>query len=226
MTDVSDRTDQEKQAAAEKLQAEARKANAEAAKAEAEAEQVALELAELREKEQSRLADDDHKRLYRFFGEVSASSVGKCVKKLVEWHRLDPECGITIVIDSPGGSIIDGFHLFDTILWLRDRGHHVTIIAQGMAASMAGVLLQAADKRVMTRQAALLIHEASFGAVGSFGQIEDQVKFVEMLQDRILTIFAERSNLSKVQIRNRWRRKNWWMLADAALKHGFVDAVE
>lgn len=213
------------EAEAAKFAAETRKALAEAQAAEADAEQAAMRLRKAEEDERARLADDDHNRLYRFSGAVSEGSVKACVSKLVQWHRLDPDCGISIVLDSPGGSIIDGFHLFDTILWLREKGHKVTTIGQGMAASMAGVLLQAGDHRVMTRQATLLIHEASFAALGSFGQVEDQVKFVEKLQDRILTIFADRSNLSKAQIRNRWKRRNWWMLADEALKLGFVDAV-
>lgn len=206
-------------------EAEARKLTAEAREAEANARVAELKLEAAEESEKARLADDDHRHVLRFMGPVVDASVKASIDKLVRWHRLDPTCDITIVFDSPGGGIIEGFSLFDQILWLRDHGHKVTTIGQGMAASMAGVLLQAGDVRVMSPQASLLIHEASFGAMGSFGQVEDQVKFVQKLQERILQIFADRSTLSTAQIRNRWKRTNWWLDANEALELGFVDEV-
>ena len=95
-----------------------------------------------------------------------------------------------------------------------------------MAASMGGVLLQAGTRRIMAPQSSLLIHEAQFNTSGSFGQVEDQVDYVKKLQERILDILAERSTLSKRQIKTRWLRKNWWLMADEALELGFVDAIK
>lgn len=222
-----------------RLAAEAELARAEARKALLEADQAELGLDEFRamnrltelrlakaeEDEAIRLANDSHHRVFRLVGSVNGASVEKAIAQLVQWHRIDPECSITVVIDSGGGGIIEGFALYDTILWLRSQGHHFTTIAQGMAASMAGILLQAGTERVMGAQASILIHEASFGAMGSFGQVEDQVEFVRKLQDRLLGILAERSSLSKTQIRNRWKRKNWWLDAPEALTLQFVDRV-
>lgn len=234
-----ERTEEEMAASAEKLKAEAQKALAEARKANLEADNAELEGKSQRifvekqeleaklwhEKHAARLNDDDHQRVYRFLESVTSSSVKDAISTLVRWSRTDPGCPITIIFDSPGGSIIDGFHLFDVIIELRRKGHEITTVAQGMAASMAGVLLQAGDIRVMSEQAALLIHEASFGAMGSYGKVEDQVEFVKKLQKRILKIFANRSNMSEEEIENKWHRKDWWMLADEALELGFCDEV-
>lgn len=233
------KTSEEVSAAIRKAEAQAAQAEAQARKAIAEAEIIelgrqevldmtrlsAMRLAKIEEEEQERQASDSHHRVYRFLGEVTSVSARAAVAKLVQWHRIDPECKIIFVIDSPGGGIIEGFHLFDTIQWLRSEGHHITTIAQGMAASMGGVLLQAGDERVMGPLATMLIHEASFMAYGSFGAVEDTVEFVKKLQDKIIDIFAARSSLSKVQIRNRWRRKNWWLTAEEALDLGFIDRI-
>jgi ATP-dependent Clp endopeptidase proteolytic subunit ClpP len=213
-------------AKASALEAEARKTLAEALAAEARAAVAQLELNRAVEKEGARLADDDHNRVYRFLGGVTGASSLAAVAQLVEWNRLDPGCDITFIIDSPGGGIIEGFHLFDVMLSLRKDGHHITTITNGMAASMGGILLQAGDRRIAGPNASILIHEASFGAMGSMGQVEDTVEFAKKLQERLLGILAERSSLTKTQIRNRWKRKNWWLDADEALKFGFVDAIE
>jgi ATP-dependent protease ClpP protease subunit len=91
---------------------------------------------------------------------------------------------------------------------------------------MAGILLQAGDVRVMNAEAWLLVHEASFGAGGKLGEVEDTVEWVKKVSKRVKDIFAKRSNLSSSQIESRWRRKDWWIDADEALKLGFCDVIE
>ncbi len=90
---------------------------------------------------------------------------------------------------------------------------------------MAGILLQAGDVRTMGRESWLLIHQAAFSALGSTYEIEDRVEWVKRIQDRILDIFADRSKLTKAQIRRRWHRKDWWIDSDEALKLGLVDEL-
>jgi ATP-dependent Clp endopeptidase proteolytic subunit ClpP len=167
--------------------------------------------------ERSHLADDYYMRVYRFTTDVSAASAAKCMGTLALWSRLTPECDIEIVFNSPGGSVVDGMALFDFIQDIRDKGHIVTTSCLGMAASMAGILLQAGDKRTMGRQSWLMIHEASFGAAGKIGEVEDTYEWVKRVQDRILDIFAERSNLDRAELAQNWLRKDWWLSSDEAL---------
>jgi ATP-dependent protease ClpP protease subunit len=94
-----------------------------------------------------------------------------------------------------------------------------------MAASMAGILLQAGDTRVMAKESWLMIHEASFGASGKIGDVEDTVEWVKMVQERILSIFSERSGLTKAFLKKNWQRKNWWISSDYALKLNLIDEV-
>jgi len=208
------------------LEAEARKANAEAGKFEAEAEVVALTAAKAKRAAAEELATDKYHHRYSFDAAVGDSSVEACLKQLAEWNRLSPKCGIEIVfVSNPGGGIIAGLALYDYICMLRREGHHVTTSTLGMAASMAGILLQAGDVRVMAKESWLLIHEATFSAMGKVGEIEDTTDWVKRIMKRILVIFAARSKLSVGQIERRWRRKDWWIDSDEALKLGLVDEV-
>ena len=202
----------------EKIVAETRKANADGLKAELEAR------AAFRKREEEK-ADDEENRLYRFAGEVSKNSVSNCMKHLTRWSRLNPKCDMEIIFSSPGGSIIDGFELFDFLQDLRSRGHKLTTGALGMAASMAGILLQAGDTRWIGHQAWLMIHRAAFGAIGKTYEIEDEVKLVKRIEGRILDIFTSRSNLTRHKIVRNWDRKDWWIDADEAVEMGLVDEV-
>jgi ATP-dependent Clp protease protease subunit len=147
------------------------------------------------------------------------------MKKLTQWSRLDPKCDIEIIFSSPGGSIIDGFELFDFIQDLRNNGHTITTGSLGMAASMAGILLQAGDIRWVGGQAWIMIHRAAFGAFGKTYEVEDEVEFVKRIEERILDIFTSRSGLTKLKIKKNWDRKDWWISADEAVELGLVDEV-
>ena len=214
-----------KLAEARKTEAEALNTEALVKKNELEAEKAAIELKfkqmDLSVKEEKHAKDkaaDEENFLYRFGSEVSGGSVNSCIKKLTEWHRVKPKCDIEIIFSSPGGSIIDGFELFDHIQHLRNEGHHITTGTLGYAASMAGILLQAGDTRWIGQQAWMMIHRAAFGAYGKTFEIEDEVKFVKRMEERILDIFTSRSDLTRNKIKRNWERKDWWISAEESVE--------
>jgi ATP-dependent Clp endopeptidase proteolytic subunit ClpP len=177
------------------------------------------------EKRKEELAAHKYHHIYLFKGAVDDSTAAKCMDQLTLWMRNEPKCDIEIVFNSPGGSITAGLALWDHIQFVRAAGHKVTTSTIGMAASMAGILLQAGDVRVMGKESWLLIHQASFSTGGSFGEVEDTVKWIERIQDRILEIFAARSKMTKAQIKRKWHRSDWWISSDEALKLGLVDEL-
>lgn len=173
------------------------------------------------------LAKDDYHRVYRFTGAVSGASVAACIAKLTEWSRQEPECDIEIVFTSPGGSIIDGFVLYDFVRSLSNQGHRVTTGCLGMAASMAGILLQMGDHRWVGSEGWIMIHRAAFGASGKTFEVEDEVEWVKRVERRILDLFVSRTGgrLSAAKIKRNWDRKDWWLTSDEALELGLVDEV-
>ena len=214
-----------KEAETRKTEAEARKTEAEATKAELEANLAHMDLEKARKKFLREKSQDEENCLYRFSGSVGEASVRKCMNKLTEWARLNEKCDIEIVFSSPGGSIIDGFELFDFIQDLRTSGHKITTGSLGMAASMAGILLQAGDVRWIGHQSWMMIHRAAFGAIGKTYEVEDEVKLVKRIEDRILNIFTSRSKLSRQKLKRNWDRKDWWIDADECVKVGLVDEI-
>lgn len=151
-------------------------------------------------------------------------------EQLDQWHRLDADAPWTIIMNSPGGSVIDGMALFDHLVAHSIRGggtHHITIVVRGMAASMGGIVLQAADKRVCGPEALVLIHKISSMVGGSLDELEDEVRLLKMMNERVERIFINRSagNLKLATLRRNWSRRDWWLDSETALKLGVVDAV-
>ena len=215
-----------------KLEMEANRAEAEAGKfvaegqiAQAQAAASEIQMRDLERKEKEMLAENKFHHVFFFNDQVSGNSVVQCMSRLNLWARNDPKCDIEIVFNSPGGAVIDGMALYDHIQTIRRKGHKVTTVAMGMAASMAGILLQAGDVRVIGAESYVLIHEIATGAIGKIGEIEDTVTFVKMIQKRVLGIFAARSNKPVSYFERHWRRKDWWLSSDECMKLGIVDEV-
>lgn len=192
------------------------------------AEMAEIELAMKRDGERDRQVKAGKVRHLWINSAIIGSNVDAWLDALQHWERRDPGEPVTIDINSPGGSITDGLALYDQILRMRRKGHKVVTRGTGIVASMAGVLLQAGDERIMDANAYMLIHEGSTTIQGTLtvGEQEDMKQFSDMLRDRLIAILSERSKLTKRQIQNKWKRRDWWMSAEDAVKFGFADRVE
>jgi ATP-dependent Clp endopeptidase proteolytic subunit ClpP len=216
----------------EKVRFEIAKLKAEADKTAAEAENAAnmaiisrLARENTEREVRASLASNDFNRVYLFNGSVTEATVRLAINRLTEWHRVYPGEDMEIIFSSGGGSIVDGMALYDFITDLRASGHRITTSTLGIAASMAGILLQAGDVRTMGREAWLMIHEAAFRTEGKIGEIEDTVDWIKKVQERVLMIFASRSTMTTEEIRAKWTRRDWWIDSDEALRLGLVDAL-
>lgn len=210
---------------AAKKQTDEKEEEQDALKRELENTKLAIEVKQKQREEEKNLAVEEEHLTYTFYTEVDESSVAECTRKLGEMARRSPGKPITIVLDSPGGSVLDGLHLYGFIKELRRQNHKVTVVAFGMAASMGGIILQAADVRVVHDTTWILIHEVSAGAFGKISEMQDRVDFDRRLWVQLSDILAERSTMKAEQIREKANRTDWWLSAAEAKKLGFVDEV-
>jgi ATP-dependent Clp protease, protease subunit len=158
---------------------------------------------------------------------VDDYSVKALIQEILQWNSVAPAGDpVKLIINSPGGSVIDGLALYDTLRFVSEEsGRQVTTVALGYAASMGGVLLQAGDVRLITASSSMLIHEISSGSRGSTGRLKDHMEHIEMLTNRLVTILASKSTLTEDELRDRWDRKDWWLTAQDVVDYGFADRI-
>ena len=221
---------------AEQARANARKAEAEAASAQEmlTAQRIStqmgqLQLAETKYQFEMEQARDYRHHTYWFNLDVKDSSVDACIQQLTLWDRMD-ETGtapFTVIFRSPGGQVIPGMALFDFLRAMSAKGHEITTVVRGYAASMAGILLQAGDHRIIGPESYLMIHEISAGTGGKIGEIQDAVKFYEMLCERVVDIFVKRSGgkCTSANFKKHWTRIDWWLSSEDTVRYGFADEI-
>jgi ATP-dependent Clp protease protease subunit len=202
--------------------AEAERANRD--KLAVETEVLREDLAEKRRDRAHALSVARARRTYDFVGEVTEYEVETAVDELNDWIG-ESQAPVTIRLCSPGGSVFDGLFLFDFIRDVRRRGVLVTTHAFGYAASMASVLSQAGDHRVVARNAWYMVHEPSSIALGKAGDIRREAQLLDRLHRQLCGIVAERSHLSVDEVVERSTDKDWWMPAEEAREFGFFDEL-
>lgn len=168
--------------------------------------------------------DGDNSFTYRFFSHVVTDTVTPAKQALRRFARRSGS-EITFLINSNGGSIVDGLALYDIIQEAKEAGHKVKTVCFGYAASMGGVLLQAGHHRAMGAESWILIHRGARGFGGHMSEMKQQQEVLKRLQQECFDILASRSKLTAKQVQERCHDHDWWVTAQEALELGFIDEI-
>ena len=135
----------------------------------------------------------------------------------------NPEEDIHLYINSPGGSVLDGMAIYDTMQLIKPD---VSTVCIGKAASMGAVLLSggAKGKRYCTLNSTVLIHQVMGGIQGSASDIEITAHEILRLRQRLNTILSENCNQPFDRV-SRDSDRDFWMDAETAVEYGIVDHV-
>lgn len=130
---------------------------------------------------------------------------------------------LDIEIHSPGGSVLDGYTLYNELLDARNRGVYVTAYVT-LAASMASVIAMAADKVVFMKGGRMMIHEASAVTQGDADDHKQRAELLESMSDEIAGIYADRSGKYGKEEMRKLMKVETWLNADDAIELGLADA--
>ncbi len=129
---------------------------------------------------------------------------------------------IVVQISSPGGSVFDGIAIYNA---LRAHDARVTTRVDGIAASVASVIVQAGDHRVMMSGSQMMIHEAWGLAIGSAADMREFADLLDRQNDVVVGIYASRSGGDAEEIRTKLAEGDTWLTADETVDMGFADEV-
>lgn len=168
----------------------------------------------------SRLLND---RIVMLTEEVNSASASVVVAQLLYLESQDPTKDICLYINSPGGSVTDGFAIFDTMNYIKCD---VSTICMGMAASMGAFLLAAGakGKRLALPNSDIMIHQPSGGAQGQATDIEINAREILKIRERLNKILAERTGQPLEKIARDVER-DYWLDAQEAKEYGLIDEV-
>lgn len=143
--------------------------------------------------------------------------------QLLFLESTDPKRDIQMFINSPGGSVIAGLGIYDTMQYVSPD---VGTICTGMAASMGAVLLGAGTKgkRSCLYHSRVMIHQPLGGMEGQVTDMEISYRLIKDLQKQLYDIMSHHTGKDYATIEKDCDRDNW-MTSQEAQAYGLVDEV-
>jgi ATP-dependent Clp protease, protease subunit len=143
--------------------------------------------------------------------------------QLLFMESTDPKRDVQIFINSPGGSVIDGLGIYDTMQYVSPD---IATICTGLAASMGAVLLAAGakGKRSCLKHSQIMLHQPSGGASGQVSDIEISYKLIKKMQKSLYDILVLHTGQPYDKVEADCDRDNW-LNGTEAKEYGLIDEV-
>jgi ATP-dependent protease ClpP protease subunit len=160
-------------------------------------------------------------------GEIDADLASKTLANL---HLLDQVTGeITILLSSEGGCVTAGFKIYDAIKACKN---YVRIIAYGEVASMATIILQAADegRRFMALNSYLMLHEGDTELEGKKKDRKVWERLYEWQEKNCMDIYWNKVKEKKPRAKrfvfeSKVNESDWILFPKEAIQQGLADEI-
>jgi ATP-dependent protease ClpP protease subunit len=153
--------------------------------------------------------------------------IGATAEEFVSELRDITADSINVRINSYGGSVFDGIAIYNA---LRSHPAQVTTQVDAIAASIASVIAQAGDHRIVMESAEVMIHEATAVAINATpSNLRELADIGDNQSEKIADIYASRSGGDRDEFLELMRagtaNMGTWFGHDEAVEAGLADEV-
>ena len=168
----------------------------------------------------SRLLMDRIILLNEVIDSYTATSI---IGQLLFLEKQDETAAVTIYINSPGGSISDGFAIYDVMNKVKCP---IITICTGMAASMAAFLLSSGTKgkRYALPNSTIMVHQPLGGVQGQATDIAIMANRIISLKHKMYNILAQNTGMEYKDVAQACDRDTYLSPEEAA-QLGFIDEI-
>ena len=154
---------------------------------------------------------------------VDESLASIVVSELLYLQSEDAKSPIHMYINTPGGSVVDGLAIVDTMNIISCP---VYTYCMGQCASMGSILLSSGEKgfRYVLPNGRIMIHQVSGGSKGTYEDMKRSVEEAGRLNDLLANILAKNTGKSIEEVKKDMDR-DYFMDASEAIKYGLVDSI-
>lgn len=146
---------------------------------------------------------------------VSAKQVAEALEGLRGVRSL------SLYLNSPGGSVFDGLAIYNQ---LRRFPAAKTCYIDGLAASIATVIMMGCDEVEAAPSSLLMIHDPSGVAFGTADDMRKAAEDLDRFRTQMSALYAVETGGEQGDI-EKMMAEETWMSAEEALEKGFVDRL-
>lgn len=166
----------------------------------------------------TKMLDD---RVIMLMTPVNNISMTSVISQLLYLNAKDIKKPIHLYISSPGGSVLDGYGIIDTMNLIEAPVYTYTI---GLAASMGALIFLNGTKRYMLPHSELMLHQPLGGVSGQASDIEITANRIIKMKKDINEMIATRCNLNIEEV-EKFTDRDRYFNATEAIEYGLADEI-
>lgn len=149
--------------------------------------------------------------------ETSAKYFKKALAEIPETDTIE------LHINSYGGSVKEGVAIYN--LLKQKKCKEIVAYVDGFAYSIASIILQAADRRIMGLGTSLLIHNMWITTAGNANDLRKAAEDLDVLMESNRQIYLERANISEEELIELLDNETY-LTPEKAVEMGFADEID
>lgn len=157
-----------------------------------------------------------------------SDGIGAVISSVISyWNKIDKDTmdnyrkPISIIIDSPGGSLTDTFTIIDAIKLSKTPVHTIVI---GTAYSGGCLVAMTGHKRYAYPHASFMLHEGSTSTGGDSHKFINYSKFYQLQLKQLRDIVISNTNMTD-EFYESIKRDDYWLTAEEAKEMGMIDEI-
>ena len=166
----------------------------------------------------TKMLDD---RVIMLMTPVNNISMTSVISQLLYLNVKDSKKPIHLYISSPGGSVLDGYGIIDTMNLIEAPVYTYTI---GLAASMGALIFLNGTNRYMLPHSELMLHQPLGGVSGQASDIEITANRIIKMKKDINEMIATRCNLALEEV-EKFTDRDRYFSATEAIEYGLADEI-
>ena len=158
--------------------------------------------------------------------EIDSDLLETVVMPLKEFENDDNQDPITLILNTPGGSVADGLMLCNVI---DNYKKPLKIIIPSYSCSMGTIILCSGSKNPNVIKKAYpfsfaLFHSGQTYVGGESTSVEDVMNFNKEVDKKIRQYVIDNTNISE-ELYDAHHRKQWYISAEEMLEYGMIDEI-
>lgn len=130
---------------------------------------------------------------------------------------------VVVKINSPGGSVTDGYAVYNTIMEAR-KNQIVNTRIEGLAASMASIVALAGQTVEMSENSLMMVHNPWGVSMGDSAEMRKTADLLDKMTGQLADIYKAKTGMKDEDVKNLMNNETW-LTAQEALEMKFADKI-
>jgi ATP-dependent Clp endopeptidase proteolytic subunit ClpP len=149
-------------------------------------------------------------------------SGGVTAKGIVsDLEKAGKNTNINLRINSAGGDVFEGIAIYNS---LKKHNGNINVEIEGLAASMASIIMLAGDNITASENSLIMVHNPSIGIQGESKDLTKKAELLDKIKDQMVGIYTAKTGMNEKDVIQMMDSETW-LTAEEALQVGLITNV-